>query len=133
MNASVADSPRPDRPAGPLLALGLRWGSRLIAGMLALLWGAFFVEHVYEWFVTPANSWPPARVWVVVACHAFMLVGLVAILRWARAGSALCAAGTIAFYASMAPSRLQTAIVLTGLIPPALMLASLALATRTRR
>jgi hypothetical protein len=31
--------------------VALRWSGRILAALLFLLWGSFFVEHTIEWFV----------------------------------------------------------------------------------
>lgn len=119
------------RPAPTMAAAGMRWSARITAALLALFWGVFFVEHLSEWFVRPADAWPPARVWVVLGFHALMLVGLLAMLRWGRLGALVTALGTIGFFLSMqTPRGLGPSIVLVSLVPPALWLGSLALRPR---
>lgn len=124
-NSSVPGRARP-APAAP--AVVLQWSARIAAALLALFWGVFFVEHLREWFVRPADTWPPVRVWVVMGCHALMLAGLIAMLRWGRTGSLVTALGTFAFFLSMQTARgLGPSLVLVSLVPPALWLGSLAL------
>ena len=35
------------------------WTGRLLALGLFLFWGAFFVEHLKQWFLHPVNGFPP--------------------------------------------------------------------------
>jgi len=40
-----------------------------------LFWGAFFIEHIIEWFVRPEGEYPPAFVWVGMVFHFVMILG----------------------------------------------------------
>ena len=58
-------------------ALGLSvivWTARLLALGLFLLWGAFFVEHVREWFLNPPKGFPPVWVWLQMLAHLAFLM-----------------------------------------------------------
>ncbi len=115
----------------PLPAVALRWSARITSALLALFWGVFFVEHLWEWFAKPAGAWPPARVWVVMGMHALMIAGLLAMLRWGRLGALVTVTGTFGFFLSMQTARgLGPSIVLVSLVPPALWLGSLAVRPR---
>jgi len=37
----------------------VRWLAQGLAVCLFLFWGAFFVEHVREWFIAPFPKHPP--------------------------------------------------------------------------
>ena len=63
----------------------------------AVLWLAFFVEHVTAWFIGP--PWPPPEVWIALFAHLAIFVGLVASLRWRLAGSVATIVSTIFFFA----------------------------------
>jgi hypothetical protein len=83
-------------------APALRWSGRILAALLFLFWGAFFVEHTIEWFVRPYPQTPPAFVWLGQGLHLLMLVGLVALWRWELAGSLLVIASAFAFFVDKA-------------------------------
>jgi hypothetical protein len=72
------------------------WLGRLTAVLLFLLWGAFFIEHLTEWF-GPSVPRPPVMVWINMAFHLVMLAGLGMMIKWHRLGTCIMAAGTIAF------------------------------------
>ena len=58
------------------------WTARLMALGLFLLWGAFFVEHMQEWFLHPAQGFPPPWVWGGQLAHLVLLIGLLMLVRW---------------------------------------------------
>lgn len=60
----------------------VRWLARGLAVCLFLFWGAFFVEHVQEWFIAPFPNHPPLKVCVSVAWHGLLLAGL--LIGWRR-------------------------------------------------
>jgi hypothetical protein len=80
----------------------LRWPGRILAAVLFLFWGTFFVEHTIEWFVRPYPQTPPAFVWLGQGLHLLMLVGLVALWRWELAGSLMVIAAAFAFFVDKA-------------------------------
>jgi hypothetical protein len=81
------------------VAAAFLWLGRGLAVLLFLFWGAFFVEHLAEWFMHPQQGVPPAWVWVAQGLHASMLVGL-ALMAWKdKLGAVVTAMGTIAFFA----------------------------------
>jgi len=65
----------------------LCWLGRIGTVVVFLFWGAFFLEHLMEWFVKPFPQTPPARVWLGQALHFLMLAGLLVALRWPQVGS----------------------------------------------
>ncbi len=79
-------------------ALG-KWGGRLTAALMVLFWGAFFVEHVNEWFLRGGGKVPPPMVWGAMALHFMMLAGYALMLRWDRLGAAVALVFSIAFFA----------------------------------
>jgi hypothetical protein len=99
----------------------LWWSARVLAAGLFLFWGAFFVEHIGEWFAHPAQGLPPPRVWLLQLAHLVMLIGLAAMLRWELAGSLLSVIGALAFFVPIAGSRLPWFLAATTL-PTALVL-----------
>jgi hypothetical protein len=80
----------------------IRWLARGLAAGLFLLWGAFFVEHVQEWFIAPFPNHPPLKVCGIMALHGLMLAGLLALWRWELAGSVLVLAAAGAFFFAVA-------------------------------
>ena len=82
------------------LPLAFKWAGRIVALLLVLFWGAFFVEHLIEWFLRQDHL-PPPFVWRAMALHAAMLVGLVVMLKWAVWGSLLTVLATSTFFASI--------------------------------
>jgi hypothetical protein len=70
-----------------------------------LLWGAFFLEHLQEWFLHPAKGFPPLWVWLAQLAHLMILVGLAALWRWRVAGSVLTIAGALCFFGGLAISQ----------------------------
>ena len=57
---------------------GLKLVGRMIAAGAALIWFAFFVEHVADWFAGPPM--PPPIVWAAQLAHLAILLGLLASL-----------------------------------------------------
>ena len=110
----------------------IRWIARLLALGMFLLWGAFFLEHLQEWFLHPAKGFPPFWVWLMMLAHLGILVGLVALWKWEIAGSSLAIAAAIAFFGSMAIKaildghRYFSLLVFLGItiLPPLLILVS---------
>jgi hypothetical protein len=81
-----------------LLATVGKWGGRLTALLVLLLWGAFFVEHLSEWFLRADGRYPPTWVWVQQAFHFAMLAGLALMLKWDRLGTVVMLAASIMFF-----------------------------------
>lgn len=77
----------------------LLWLGRILAVLVFLFWGAFFVEHLIEWFAHPVSNPPPFHVWIGQALHFFMLAGLVVALRWERIGGVVVAVAGLLFLA----------------------------------
>jgi hypothetical protein len=72
---------------------------------LFLFWGAFFVEHLGEWFLHPLNGLPPVSVGLRQAARLAFLIGLVALWRWHVADSILTILGSVGFFGSLAISE----------------------------
>ena len=83
------------------------WLARGLALCLFLFWGAFFVEHIQEWFITPFPAHPPLRVCWMVGMHALLLAGLLLVLRWQLIGSLIVlGAGGVFFFSVAGKSAL---------------------------
>jgi hypothetical protein len=80
-----------------LTAIG-KWGGRLTALLLFLFWGAFFIEHLSEWFLRGGGRYPPSRVWAGQGLHFCVLAGLALMLKWDRLGAVVTAVSTAAFF-----------------------------------
>lgn len=98
------------------LSLAFKWAGRVVAIVLVLFWGAFFVEHLIEWFLRPDGALPPPSVWISQALHATMLVGLAMMLKWVRLGALLTVLATVAFFATIGCNRFPF-IALVNLAP----------------
>jgi hypothetical protein len=88
------------------LATVALWSGRALAVGCFFVWGAFFVEHLGEWFVHPAQGLPPPRVWLLQLAHAAMLAGLLAMLRWEVPGGLLTVAAALVFFGGVAGRNL---------------------------
>ncbi|MBA3974880.1 MAG: hypothetical protein C0504_11765 [Candidatus Solibacter sp.] len=95
------------------------WAARAACLVLTLLWGAFFVEHIKEWFIDPKGVWPPPSVWFFQAFHGLMLAGFLVALKWDRIGMALVLAASVAFFGLLGLNRFPW-FALVNLIPAAL-------------
>jgi len=93
----------------------LRWTGRILATLLFLFWGSFFVEHLIEWFVKPFPATPPTFVWLGQAGHLLMLLGLLALWRWEVAGSLLVILTSLAFFACAAGANFPLCFGVTAL------------------
>jgi hypothetical protein len=89
------------KPTALILNVG-RWTARILALALFLFWGAFFLEHLQEWFIHPAKGLPPVWVWLGMLAHLGILVGMLALWRWEVAGSLLAVAGSVVFFGGLA-------------------------------
>jgi hypothetical protein len=76
---------------------GLLWLGRILTVLVFLFWGAFFVEHLVEWFAHPVSNPPPFQVWIAQALHFLMLAGLAVALRWQRIGGVVVAVAGLLF------------------------------------
>ena len=95
-----------------------KWGGRLAAVLIALLWGAFLVEHLREWFLSPNGLHPPTFVWIGQALHFCMVAGFVLMVKWERAGTILALVFSIAFFGFISRSISRVpAFALMNLIP----------------
>ncbi len=71
--------------------------ARVAAAALFLLWGAFFVEHVTEWFLQE-SGFPPGVVWVGQVLHGALLCALAFLVFRPRAGALATLIATLAFF-----------------------------------
>jgi len=87
------------------LFVGLvRWVARAVALLALLFWGAFFIEHLQEWFIQPFPDAPPVYVWFAQLLHFLILAGLIIGLQWERAGGILVVAASVLFLMDKAPA-----------------------------
>jgi hypothetical protein len=80
------------------------WTGRILALGLFLFWGAFFLEHVKEWFMHPLQESPPIWVWLAQFVHLAILLGLAALWRWPIAGSLVTVVASLFFFGGLAIS-----------------------------
>ena len=106
-----------------------RWGARIWAAGLLVLWGSFFVEHL-SWFAGH-GPWPPPEVWFTQACHLALLAGLVAGWKWELLGGGLTIAGAALFFARAAGDNFLPFLLLTAV--PGLLWLTCAWMSRTKR
>jgi hypothetical protein len=79
----------------------LTWLGKGLAVLLFVFWGIFFVEHLREWFLAPAEGWPPPAVWLAQALHLGMLVGLATMTFREGLGAVATIAATTAFFVAI--------------------------------
>jgi hypothetical protein len=94
----------------------IRWIARIWGTGAALLWGAFFVEHL-AWF-SGGSATPPLRVWLQQGLHFAMAAGLLAAWRYERVGGVVALVASIVVFASVAGPLFWPFIATT--VPPAL-------------
>lgn len=111
----------------------VKWLARGIAVLLALVWGAFFLEHVNEWYVQPEHGRPPLWVLMAMGLHLGFVLGLFVLVRWSLIGSVMTLIATLGFIALIAAYAGTPSIVLVNLVPLALLLLSRAMSLRARR
>ena len=80
------------------------WTGRVLALGLFLFWGAFFVEHLQQWFLHPVKGFPPVWVWLGQLAHLAILIGLIGLWRWPVTGSILTILGSLSFFGGLAVS-----------------------------
>lgn len=80
------------------VAIVFLWIARVLAGLLILFWGAFFVEHLVEWFFRDDGRLPHAKVWVGQALHLAMLLSLVLLVFRPAPGAVATVIATVAFF-----------------------------------
>ena len=79
----------------------VRWTARTLGLLLLLFWGAFFVEHLVEWF-SSAGPTPPMRVVWISLAHLVMLAGFLVAWKRELAGSVMIVIGALAFFSQAA-------------------------------
>ncbi len=80
-----------------LIPLVIRWTARVLGFLVFLFWGAFFVEHLVEWFSDPSNL-PPMRVFLMQGLHFLMLAGFIISWKWEIPGAVLIIAASGIFF-----------------------------------
>ena len=110
-------------PPVPKALLALRWTGRILAVLLFLFWGIFFVEHLVEWFVRPWPATPPPAVWIGQATHLALLLALLALWRWEAVGGLAVVVLGFVFFADKAGTNFPLFFAVTAL-PALLVLAA---------
>jgi len=83
------------------IVVGALWLARICALLLFLFWGAFFVEHLQEWFLRQDGRLPPLDVWMGQLLHFAMLAGLSLIIFRPAWGAIVTVVGTVLFFSSI--------------------------------
>lgn len=78
------------------------WSARLLGGLLFLLWGAFFLEHL-EYFRNPMTP-PPPYVYFVAGVHLILLMSYLLAMWKYLAGSILMIVSSLLFFVLTAGS-----------------------------
>jgi hypothetical protein len=81
----------------------VRWLARVLAIVLFFFWGAFFIEHLWAWFIRPLPETPPLKIWLAQLLHLLILVGLLAGIKSEREGSTLVIVASVLFLWDKAP------------------------------
>lgn len=102
------------------------WLTRLFALLVCLLWGAFFVKHLQEWFLGGSGALPPFKVWIGQLLHLVMILGLAMIIWWPSRGTVVTIVGTVFFFSWIGMKEFPY-IALLNLLPIAFVLVSWAL------
>jgi hypothetical protein len=107
-----------NRPVLTKLGIAGRWTGRLAALLLLLFWGAFFIEHLSEWFLRRGGAYPPVWVWVLQFFHFVILLGMGLMLKWEKVGAPLVVVGALAFFGGimLQSSRFETSLFLFALL-----------------
>jgi len=98
------------------IALISGWLARPFALLLCLFWGAFFLEHLQEWFLNRGGVFPPSKVWIGQVLHLAMIVGLAILVFRPILGSVVTIAGTASFFAWIGVNRFPY-VALLNLLP----------------
>ena len=85
----------------PVIGVAALWLARISALLLFLFWGAFFLEHLQEWFLRQDGRFPPPVVWLGQLLHLAMLVGLGLIVFRPAWGATVTVLATVLFFSSI--------------------------------
>jgi hypothetical protein len=80
------------------IIVGALWLARICALLLFLFWGAFFLEHLQEWFLRQDGRLPPPSVWMGQLLHLAILVGLGLLIFRPVWRAALTVIATVLFF-----------------------------------
>jgi len=76
----------------------IRWIARIFGLLFFLFWGAFFLEHLIEWFIKPLPQTPPLKIWIDQILHFILLAGFIMALRWELLGSMVILGSAALFF-----------------------------------
>ena len=114
----------PAKPSSPRFiesrkAVILRKIAYFASGLLFVLWGMFFIEHLVMFQSLQTNP-PPLAVWIVQILHGLLLAGYMLVFKWPRLACVVITITAIPFFALTAD---QNALFYTlfSLIPVYLM------------
>jgi hypothetical protein len=83
------------------ILVGALWLARICAVLLFLFWGAFFLEHLQEWFLRQDGQLPPPSVWRAQVLHLAMLLGLALTIFRPGWGAIVTVVATVLFFAAI--------------------------------
>lgn len=99
-------------------AIVSKWLGHLSALALFVIWGAFFLEHLQEWYFQSKGQYPPLWVSLAMVFDFAILLGLSLSSKWIAIGSGTVGAGTIGFATVLAShGDLRGTIMLINLVP----------------
>ncbi|MFZ4621975.1 MAG: DUF7670 domain-containing protein, partial [Bacteroidota bacterium] len=90
----------------------LRTVGRVLAFLLFILWGSFFIEHL-SWFRTESMNTPPVRIWFAQGSHFLLLLGYLVSLKWERIGSLFIVINAILFFGYAAGTKAVPFIIIS--------------------
>jgi hypothetical protein len=94
-----------------IMATCIRWIARAAAAAMFLLAGAFFLDHLQEWFIEPLPKTPPAQVWLSQLLHLAYLIALAIGWKWPRLGGLASIVVAVVFLLDKNPSLIPPTIV----------------------
>lgn len=74
----------------------VRLTARVLSGMLFILWGSFFIDHL-SWFMESSGA-PPTHVWLMQGVHLLLLLGYLILFKWEYIGSFLLVLCSVVFF-----------------------------------
>ncbi len=89
----------------PKVVKYVRLAARVLSGMLFILWGSFFIDHLEWFFTSPSEQTPPLFVWIMQSLHLVLLIGYALVFRFEKIGSAVIVLSAAIFFTSVAKTN----------------------------
>jgi hypothetical protein len=83
------------------ILFGALWLAQICALLLFLFWGAFFLDHLQEWFLRQDGQLPPSSVWLGQLLHLAMLLGLGLTIFRPAWGAMVSVVATVLFFSAI--------------------------------